>query len=94
MKTFRSTLLLLGTAATATALQAQTTRVDSLDAFVRAQMAERRIPEVSLAIFQNGKIAVARAYGVVDQSSRASVTTVTLFQAGSISKAAAASASE
>jgi CubicO group peptidase (beta-lactamase class C family) len=82
----RFALLLLGTPAAVTGLDAQSTRLDSLDAFVRAQMAERRIPGVSLAIIQDGKIAVARAYGVVDQSSNAPVTTATLFQAGSISK--------
>jgi len=65
---------------------AQTARVDSLDAFVKAQMAQRHIRGLSLAIIQDGKIAVARAYGVVDDSSKAPVTTTTLFQAGSISK--------
>src|SRR5919198_557288 len=65
---------------------AQTARLDSLDAFVKAQMTQRHIRGLSLAIIKNGKIAVARAYGVVDDSSKAPVTTSTLFQAGSISK--------
>ena len=65
---------------------AQTARVDSLDAFVKAQMAQRHIRGLSLAIIKDGKVAVARAYGVVDDSSKAPVTTSTLFQAGSISK--------
>jgi len=65
---------------------AQTARVDSLDAFVRAQMAQRQVRGLSLAIIKDGKIAVARAYGVADDSSKAPVTTSTLFQAGSISK--------
>jgi len=86
MKTSRIALLLLATAAAVTRGEAQSTRLDSLDAFVKAQMAERRIPGVSLAIIQDGKIAVARAYGVVDLTSKAPVTTATLFQAGSISK--------
>jgi len=86
MKTSRIALLLLATAAAVTRGEAQSTRLDSLDAFVRAQMAERRIPGVSLTIIQDGKIAVARAYGVVDLTSKAPVTTATLFQAGSISK--------
>ena len=65
---------------------AQTARLDSLDAFVRAQMAQRHIRGLSLAIIKDGKIAVARAYGVLDDSSKAPVSTTTLFQAGSISK--------
>ena len=66
--------------------QAGQTRLDSLDAYIREQMARREIPGLSLAIIQNGRIAVARGYGVVDKSTQAPVTTTTLFQAGSISK--------
>ena len=65
---------------------AQATRLDSLDTFVKAQMAQRHIRGLSLAIIKDGKIAVARAYGVTDDSTKAPVTTSTLFQAGSISK--------
>ena len=66
--------------------EAQAARLDSLDTFVKAQMAQRHIRGLSLAIITDGKIAVARGYGVVDDSSNAPVTTSTLFQAGSISK--------
>lgn len=65
---------------------AQAARLDSLDAFIKAQMAQRHIRGLSLAIIKDGKLAVARAYGVVDDASKAPVTTSTLFQAGSISK--------
>ena len=65
---------------------AQATRLDSLDAFIKAQMAQRHIRGLSLAIIKDGKIAVARGYGVTDDSSKTPVTTATLFQAGSISK--------
>jgi CubicO group peptidase (beta-lactamase class C family) len=69
---------------------AQRSRTDSLDTYVRQQMARRRIPGVSLAIIQDGRIVATRAYGVVDETSRAPVTPATLFQAGSISKPVAA----
>ncbi|MFL5608380.1 MAG: serine hydrolase domain-containing protein [Gemmatimonadaceae bacterium] len=69
---------------------AQSTRLDSLDAFVKAQMAQRNVRGLSLAIIKDGKVAVARAYGVVDDVSKAPVTTSTLFQAGSVSKPVAA----
>jgi CubicO group peptidase (beta-lactamase class C family) len=61
---------------------------DDLDAFVRAQMSQREINGLSLAIIQDGKIE-ARAYGVVSRGGPP-VTTTTLFQAGSISKPVAA----
>jgi len=67
-------------------VRAQATRLDSLDAFVKAQMALRQVRGLSLAVIKEGKIVVARAYGVVDDSTKAPVTTSTLFQAGSISK--------
>src|SRR4051794_35775600 len=69
---------------------AQSARLDSLDAFIKAQMAQRAVHGLSLAIIKDGKVAVARAYGVVDDSTKAPVTPSTLFQAGSISKAVAA----
>jgi CubicO group peptidase (beta-lactamase class C family) len=61
---------------------------DDLDTFIRAQMAQREINGLSLAIIQDGKID-ARAYGVTGRGG-APVTTATLFQAGSISKPVAA----
>ena len=67
-------------------IRGQSTRLDSLDAFVKAQMAQRNVRGLSLAIVKDGKIVVARGYGVVDDGTKAPVTTSTLFQAGSISK--------
>ena len=61
---------------------------DDLDAFIQAQMSQRQINGLSLAIIQDGKIE-ARAYGVTARGG-APVTTTTLFQAGSISKPVAA----
>ncbi len=63
---------------------------DDLDTFVMAQMARRHVAGLSLAIVQDGKIVESRAYGVTDSGASRSVTTTTLFQAGSISKAVAA----
>ena len=83
-------LLCLTLAATPASVSAQSTRLDSLDAFVRRQMAMRNVRGLSLAVIEDGKIAVARAYGVADDSTKAPVTTSTLFQAGSISKPVAA----
>ncbi len=79
-------LLALCLLAGAATVRAQTPRADSLDAFVRAQMARRHIPALSLAIVQDGRIVLARAYGVADLATGAPATTATLFQAGSISK--------
>src|SRR5260221_6870758 len=61
---------------------------DDLDAFIQAQMSERQISGLSLAVIQNGRIE-ARAYGVTSRGG-VPVTGATLFQAGSISKPVAA----
>jgi CubicO group peptidase (beta-lactamase class C family) len=86
MKAARIVAFLLVCPVPAALLHAQASRLDSLDAYVREQMARRHIAGLSLAIIQDGRIAVARGYGVADQSTRAPVTPATLFQAGSISK--------
>jgi CubicO group peptidase (beta-lactamase class C family) len=61
---------------------------DDLDAFIQAQMSQREINGLSLAVIHDGRID-ARAYGVTSRGG-APVTTTTLFQAGSISKPVAA----
>jgi CubicO group peptidase (beta-lactamase class C family) len=86
MRLSRALLTAVCSATPVLTLGAQASRLDSLDSFVKAQMAQRRIRGLSLAIIKDGRIAVARAYGVVDDISRAPVTSATLFQAGSISK--------
>ncbi len=46
-----------------------------------------KTPGVSIAVINNGRIEWARAYGVREAGNNERVTTETLFQAGSISKA-------
>ena len=71
-------------------LAAPTQSPDSLDAFIRSQMAMRKIPGLSLAIVDKGKIVYAKGYGVTAPEGKARVTTETRFLAGSISKSVAA----
>ena len=59
---------------------------DELDRFIQAQMAQRQILGLSLAIIHKGRIVEARAYGTTTQDGRTAVTSQTLFQAGSVSK--------
>ncbi len=86
MKLIRLVLLFVLGVAQPLPIIAQPSRLDSLDTFVKEQMAIRHIRGLSLAVIQDGRIVVARGYGVVDETSGASVTPATLFQAGSISK--------
>lgn len=54
------------------------------------RMAFHRVPAVSIALINEGRLEWARAYGVADAVSRRPVDTDTLFQAASISKSLSA----
>lgn len=54
------------------------------------RLAHYKVPGVSVAVINNGKLEWARGYGVVEAGSNKPVTTETLFQAASISKPVAA----
>jgi len=55
-----------------------------------ARMAELKVPGVSVAFIEDGKVKWTRTYGVADVSDDRPVTPDTLFQAASMSKAVAA----
>ena len=55
-----------------------------------AEMARLKVPGVSVAFFDHGKIAWTRTYGYADVATKKRVTPDTLFQAASISKPVAA----
>ena len=54
------------------------------------RLKQYRVPGLSVAVVNEGKVEWARGYGVVEAGKRARVTPDTLFQAGSISKVVAA----
>ena len=56
------------------------------------RMARLRVPGVSIAVIDSGRIAWARGFGVKQAGTTDSVTSSTLFEAGSISKPVAATA--
>jgi CubicO group peptidase (beta-lactamase class C family) len=56
------------------------------------RMASSHVPGISIAVIDNGKIAWARGFGVKEAGTTDPVTTSTLFEAQSISKAVAATA--
>jgi CubicO group peptidase (beta-lactamase class C family) len=56
------------------------------------QMADSHVPGLSIAVIDDGKIAWARGFGLKEAGTNEPVTTSTLFEAQSISKAVAATA--
>ena len=59
---------------------------DPVDEVIVAEMHKRKIPGLSLAIIDGGKLVRVKGYGVIDAGGTTPVTPSTLFQAGSISK--------
>ena len=59
---------------------------------VEAAMAKYKVPAVSVAVMEGGKIVKAQAWGVLEAGGSAKANTETLFQAASISKPVAAMA--
>ena len=64
---------------------------DSIQKFnILERMEYYKVPGVSIAIVENGKIKWAKGYGYANSETKLKIDTTTLFQAGSISKPVAA----
>jgi len=61
--------------------------VERADAIVRRAMAEQHIPGLQIAVVNDGKIVMSRAYGVADLARQTPVTPGTVFPINSITKA-------
>jgi CubicO group peptidase (beta-lactamase class C family) len=59
---------------------------DKIDDFIVKEMAQQRIPGLSLAIVKNGKIVKTRGYGMANLELRVKATPKTVYQLGSVSK--------
>ena len=57
-----------------------------VDAFVRGEMARQRVPGVAVAVVREGKVLLAKGYGLANVEQDVAVTTATIFQSGSVGK--------
>ncbi len=60
---------------------------DSVDDFIHAQMRTQRIPGLSLAVLQDGRLVKAQGYGFADVSAKVPATPDTVYKIASLSKA-------
>ena len=67
------------------AAQTPATR-NSVDRFIKAEMARQRIPGMSVAILRGDSVLIARGYGVANVEHRAPATDSTVYAVGSLSK--------
>jgi CubicO group peptidase (beta-lactamase class C family) len=74
-------ILLLSTAALA-----QEPFADKIEEYLRKEMQAQQIPGVALAVVKDGKIVLARGYGLANVEHQAPVKPETIFQSGSTGK--------
>jgi len=72
--------------ATARGVRAQAADPAQLDSMIRRVVAEKHIVGLSVGVMQNGKVVLAKGYGVRDVSTRDPVTARTMFAIGSVTK--------
>ena len=77
---FLATLLIAMSPAWAAAQEAE------VDAFVRTQMAARRIPGVSVAVVKDGHVVMTRGYGLANVEHQVPATPETMYQLASVTK--------
>ncbi|HJU74074.1 MAG TPA: serine hydrolase domain-containing protein [Gemmatimonadaceae bacterium] len=85
------TLALVLAAALTAPLHAQQPRSasatrDTVDVFVKAEMARKHIPGVAIAVARGGKVIKSAGYGLADIEHDIPVTPQTVFKIGSVSK--------
>ena len=59
---------------------------DRVDAYVNAEMMQQRIPGLSLAVMKEGRIILAKGYGLSNVELQTPVKPETIFQSGSVGK--------
>lgn len=59
---------------------------DKVDDFVKAQIQERNIPGVSIAVVRDGQVVKAQGYGLANVELNAPATAETIYQSGSVGK--------
>lgn len=60
--------------------------LEGIDAFIEAQLKEWKVPGISIAVVQDGKVILSKGYGYRDVEKQLPVTPKTLFAIGSVTK--------
>jgi CubicO group peptidase (beta-lactamase class C family) len=83
---FGAVALLVSLSLLASCLAPASARADKVDDFVKAQMQERNIPGVSIAVVRDGQVVKAQGYGLANVELNAAATAETIYQSGSVGK--------
>ena len=60
--------------------------VDSIDGFVRSELARQRVPGMSVAVLRGDSVLLARGYGYANVEHHVPATDSTIYEVGSVSK--------
>jgi len=61
-------------------------RTPAVDAYVQTEMSRARIPGLSIAVIRDGRIVLAKGYGIANVEHQVPVKPETIFQSGSMGK--------
>jgi CubicO group peptidase (beta-lactamase class C family) len=61
-------------------------RIQSIDAFVTAELARQKVPGAEVGIYSRGRVLLAKGYGLANVELNVPVKPETLFQSGSVGK--------
>jgi CubicO group peptidase (beta-lactamase class C family) len=78
-------LILASLVLSAAPVRAQAT-LDSVERFVRAELARQRIPGISVAVLRGDSVVLARGYGFANVEHRVPAADSTIYQSGSVGK--------
>lgn len=67
-------------------------RAETVDEYIKSEMGRQRIPGLSLAIVQDGKVVKVQGYGVADVEKKTPVTADTAYDVGPVAKSFTATA--
>src|SRR5579883_3503678 len=76
----------LGASALLLAVALSAARADNVDDFVKAEIAKRHIPGLTLAVARDGKLELARGYGQVDIELSVPASEKSIYEIGSMTK--------
>jgi D-alanyl-D-alanine carboxypeptidase len=82
----RFSLAALLTGGLVVSAHAQAVNATQLDSIIRKAVVEKHIVGLSVGVMQNGKVVLAKGYGVRDLASKDPVTPQTMFAIGSVTK--------
>src|SRR4029077_8242719 len=71
---------------------AQAVTAAQLDSTIAKTVADKHLVGLSVGVMQNGKVVLAKGYGVRDLATKAGVTPQTMFAIGSVTKQSTCSA--